>query len=59
MDRLDILPVEKNGYDHALNIPKYGINTDIKYFNYKSLVRMYGKNTVDSFLRDKLGKGKR
>lgn len=49
--KLVVLPIESNGYDHALYVTKYGIENDIKYFDYHSLVRMYGKDKVDNYLK--------
>ncbi len=34
-------------------IPKYGLETDSRYFDLDSLIRMYGKEEVRQFLQDK------
>jgi hypothetical protein len=49
--KLVVLPVEKDGYDHAKYIPKYGIEKDFQYFTMDSLVRMYGVYNVAAYLR--------
>jgi len=35
------------------NIPKYGLESDARYFDLDSLVRMYGMKEVEAFLRQR------
>ena len=49
--RLTILP-EKDGYDPADSMPKYGLRHDARYFDLESLVRMYGREEVRNLLED-------
>ncbi len=34
-------------------IPRYGLETDSKYFTINSLIRMYGEQEVRQFLQDR------
>lgn len=50
--RLVILPDEKNGYSHVLQIKKMNncLEIDLRYLTYESLCILYGKIRVDSRL---------
>jgi len=34
-------------------IPKYGIETDARWFDYNTLVEMYGQEAVDKFIKER------